>query len=43
MPLNLRTPTGNARVERFNGSFRRELLDTYIFNSLSEVRTMVEE
>lgn len=37
------TPTDNARIERFNGSFRRELLDVYIFNSLSEVRTMAEE
>ena len=35
--------TDDARVERFNGSFRRELLDAYIFNSLSEVRTMAEE
>jgi putative transposase len=37
------TPTDNARVERFNGSFRRELLDAYLFNSLSEVRMMAEE
>lgn len=37
------TPTDNARIERFNGSFRRELLDAYIFNSLSEVRAMAEE
>jgi putative transposase len=37
------TPTDNARIERFNGSFRRELLDAYIFNSLSEVRIMAEE
>ena len=37
------TPTDNARIERFNGSFRRELLDAYIFNSLSEVRMMAEE
>jgi putative transposase len=36
------TPTDNARIERFNGSFRRELLDAYIFNSLSEVRMMAE-
>lgn len=32
-------PTENARVERFNGSMRRELLDCYIFNSLDDVRT----
>jgi putative transposase len=37
------TPTDNARIERFNRSFRRELLDVYIFNSLSEVRVMAEE
>jgi len=36
-------PTENARVERFNGSMRRELLDCHIFTSLSEVREMVEE
>lgn len=36
-------PTDNARVERFNGSFRRELLDCYIFNTISEVRVMAEE
>lgn len=36
-------PTENARVERFNGSFRREMLDCYIFHSLSEVREKVGE
>jgi putative transposase len=36
-------PTENARVERFNGSFRRELLDCYVFSSLKEVRDHVEE
>jgi len=36
-------PTENARVERFNGSFRRELLDCYIFNSLKEVREKTQE
>lgn len=36
-------PTENARVERFNGSFRRELLDCYVFGSLSEVREKVKE
>jgi len=36
-------PTENARVERFNGSFRRELLDCYVFSTLREVRDYVEE
>jgi len=36
-------PTENARVERFNGSMRRELLNCHIFTSLSEVREKVEE
>lgn len=36
-------PTENARVERFNGSFRRELLNCYVFGSLSEVREKVLE
>lgn len=36
-------PTENARVERFNGSMRRELLDCHIFTSLSEVREKVQE
>jgi len=36
-------PTENARVERFNGSFRRELLDCYIFSSLKDVREKTQE
>jgi len=36
-------PIENARVERFNGSMRRELLDCHIFTSLSEVREKIEE
>ncbi|QFU05118.1 hypothetical protein FIU82_08815 [Pseudoalteromonas sp. THAF3] len=34
-------PQQNGLVERFNGSFRRELLDAYLFENLSQVRDMV--
>jgi putative transposase len=36
-------PTENAFVERFNGSFRRELLNAYVFRNLKEVRLLAEE
>jgi putative transposase len=36
-------PMQNAYIERKNGSIRRELLDTYMFSSLNEVRIMTEE
>ena len=31
------SPTQNGYNERFNGSFRRELLNAYLFNSLRQV------
>jgi putative transposase len=33
-------PQQNGFVERFNGSFRREFLDAYLFETLSQVREM---
>ena len=36
-------PTQNAFIERKNGSMRRELLNVYLFNTLSKVRELSEE
>ena len=33
-------PQQNGFVERFNGSFRREFLDAYLFENLNQVREM---
>lgn len=36
-------PTQNAYIERFNRALRTEVLNRYVFTSLTEVRRMTEE
>lgn len=36
------TPSQNAYIERFNRTFREEVLDLYCFRDLDEIRTIIE-
>ena len=36
-------PTQNAFIERLNGTFRRDILNAYVFKSIQEVKDISKE
>ena len=36
-------PTQNAYIERFNGSFRKDVLDAYLFENIHQMKSIAEE